>query len=140
MGKRFEQALHLLHNDKRLHKWQKAHKKMFNISHSVQFSRSVTSDSLRLHESQHARPPCPSPTPGVHSDSGLTGDSSHLTRVNILSQHYAGDCVFFSVPQYCSKQMFFHLELFHHTQQNLNLDSLEPLPSTPYLLNITSRI
>ena len=28
------------------------------------------SNSLRLHESQHARPPCPSPTPGVHSDSG----------------------------------------------------------------------
>ena len=36
---------------------------------SVQFSRSVVSDSLRPHESQHARPPCPSPTPGVHSDS-----------------------------------------------------------------------
>ena len=36
---------------------------------SVQFSRSVMSDSLRPHESQHARPPCPSPTPGVHSDS-----------------------------------------------------------------------
>ena len=35
---------------------------------SVQFS-SVVSDSLRPHESQHARPPCPSPTPGVHSDS-----------------------------------------------------------------------
>ena len=34
-----------------------------------QFSRSVVSDSLRPHESQHARPPCPSPTPGVHSDS-----------------------------------------------------------------------
>ena len=34
-----------------------------------QFSRSVMSDSLRPHESQHARPPCPSPTPGVHSDS-----------------------------------------------------------------------
>ena len=33
------------------------------------FSRSVVSDSLRPHESQHARPPCPSPTPGVHSDS-----------------------------------------------------------------------
>ena len=30
---------------------------------SVQFSRSVVSDSLRPHESQHARPPCPSPTP-----------------------------------------------------------------------------
>ena len=36
---------------------------------SVQFSRSVVSDSLQPHESQHARPPCPSPTPGVHSDS-----------------------------------------------------------------------
>ena len=37
--------------------------------HSVQFSCSVRSDSLRPHESQHARPPCSSPTPGVHSDS-----------------------------------------------------------------------
>ena len=36
---------------------------------SVHFSRSVLSDSLWPHESQHARPPCPSPTPGVHSDS-----------------------------------------------------------------------
>ena len=36
---------------------------------SVQFSHSVVSDSLRPHESQRARPPCPSPTPGVHSDS-----------------------------------------------------------------------
>ena len=37
--------------------------------HSVQFSRSVVSDSLRPHESQHARPPCPSPSPEVHSNS-----------------------------------------------------------------------
>ena len=36
---------------------------------SVQFSCSVVSYSLRLHESQHARPPCPSPTPGVHPNS-----------------------------------------------------------------------
>ena len=34
--------------------------------HSVQFSRSVVSDSLWSHELQHTRPPCPSPTPGVH--------------------------------------------------------------------------
>ena len=36
---------------------------------SVQFSRSVVSNSFQPHESQHARPPCASPTPGVHSDS-----------------------------------------------------------------------
>ena len=36
---------------------------------SVQFSHSVVSDSLRPHESQHAMPPGPSPSPGVHSDS-----------------------------------------------------------------------
>ena len=38
---------------------------------SVQFSRSVVSDSLWPHESQHTRPPCPSPTPGVHSDTSI---------------------------------------------------------------------
>ena len=36
---------------------------------SVQFSFSVVSDSLQLHGLPHARPPCPSPTPGVYSNS-----------------------------------------------------------------------
>ena len=48
---------------------------------SLQFSHSVMSDSLRPHESQHARPPCLSPTPGVHSDSRSSKSvmpSSHL--------------------------------------------------------------
>ena len=36
---------------------------------SVQFIHSVVSNSLWLHDSQHTRPPCPSPTPGVHPDS-----------------------------------------------------------------------
>ena len=36
---------------------------------SVQFSCSVVSDSLQPHESQHSRPPCPSPTPGVYPNS-----------------------------------------------------------------------
>ena len=35
----------------------------------IQFSHSVVSDSLQPHISQHTRPPCPSPTPRVHSDS-----------------------------------------------------------------------
>ena len=42
------------------HKW---------YASSVQFSRSVVSDSLQSHESQHSRPPSPAPTPGVHSNS-----------------------------------------------------------------------
>ena len=52
--------------------WSTTCKKM-KLEHflipSDQISRSVVSDSLRPHESQYARPPCPSPTPGVHSDS-----------------------------------------------------------------------
>ena len=44
---------------------------------SVQFSRSVVSNSLRPHELQHARPPCPSPTPGVHSDSCSSSQWCH---------------------------------------------------------------
>ena len=39
---------------------------LFIIFAAVQFSHSVVSDSLQPHEPQHARPPCPSPTPGVH--------------------------------------------------------------------------
>ena len=48
---------------------QREKKSDIGITGSVQFSRSVVSDSLRPHESQHARPPFPSPTPGVHSNS-----------------------------------------------------------------------
>ena len=44
---------------------------------SDQISRSVVSDSLRPHESQHASPPCPSPTPGVHSDSRPSSQWCH---------------------------------------------------------------
>ena len=45
---------------------------------SVQFSHSVVPNSLRPHESQHARPPCPSPTPGVHSNSRPLSRWCHL--------------------------------------------------------------
>ena len=45
---------------------------------SDHISHSVVSDSLRPHELQHARPPCPSPTPRVHSDSRPSMLSSHL--------------------------------------------------------------
>ena len=45
-------------------RWQE-----YTEDHTVQVTCSVVSDSLRPHESQHTRPPCPSPTPGVHPDS-----------------------------------------------------------------------
>ena len=52
---------------------------------SAQFSHSVVSDSLWPHELQHARPPCPSPTPGVHSDSRPSVmPSSHLILCRLL--------------------------------------------------------
>ena len=51
----------------------------------VQFSRSVVSDSLPPHESQHARPPCLSPDPGVHSDS--TSIESVMPSSHLILSH-----------------------------------------------------
>ena len=59
---------HFMISPESRHRW--------NIS-SVQFSRSVVPNSLRPHESQHARPPCPSPTPGVHTDSRPSSQWCH---------------------------------------------------------------
>ena len=53
------------------------HSSFFIVQLSDQISRSVMSNSLRPHESQHARPPCPSPTPGVHSDSHPSSQWCH---------------------------------------------------------------
>ena len=51
----------------------------FHRLSSVQFSCSVVSDSLRPHGLQHTRPPCPSPTPEVYSDSCPLGHWCHPT-------------------------------------------------------------
>ena len=48
-----------------------------SLIRSDQISRSVVSDSLWPHESQHVRPPCPSPTPGVHWDSRPSSQWCH---------------------------------------------------------------
>ena len=58
---------------------------------SVQLSRSVMSDSLRPHESQHARPPCSSPSPRVHSD------STSIESV-MLSSHLILSCPLLLLP------------------------------------------
>ena len=67
---------------------------------SVQFSRSVVSDSLRLHESQHSRPPCPSSTPVVHSDSRPLSQWCH-------SGNSSSVIPFFSCPQSLPASKFF---------------------------------
>ena len=61
-------------------------------SSSVQFSRSVMSDSLQFHELQHARPLCPSPSPGVDSNSCESIESVMLSNHLILS------CPLFLLP------------------------------------------
>ena len=73
-----------------------------DMQSSVQFSHSVVSDSLQPHESQHARPPCPSPTPGVYPNSyaeyimwnaGLDEAQAgvKIARRNINNLKYADD-------------------------------------------------
>ena len=58
--------------------WTSKSKKYHSVQFSsVQFSHSVMSDSLWPHGSQHARPPCPSPSPGVHSDSRPSNQWCH---------------------------------------------------------------
>ena len=55
---------------------------LFNprFKYSVQFSHSVMSDSLQSHELQHTRPPCPSPTHGVHPNSCPSSQWCHPHR------------------------------------------------------------
>ena len=53
-------------------------------SNSVQFRRSVVSDSLRPHGLQHARPPCPLPTPRVYSNSCPLSQWCHPTISSLV--------------------------------------------------------
>ena len=56
-----------------------SHPKILSFLSSVQFSYSVIYDSLLPHGLQHARPPCPSPSPGVHSNPYPLSRWSHST-------------------------------------------------------------
>jgi len=57
---------------------------------SDQISHSVVSDSLRSHESQHARPPCPSPTPRVHWDSRPSSQWCHPAISSSVWLYFSG--------------------------------------------------
>ena len=67
---------------------------------SVQFSRSVMSNSLWPHELQHARPPCPSSTPGIHSNSCPLSQWCHPAISSSVVP-------FFSCPQSLPASEFF---------------------------------
>ena len=86
-------------------------------SSSVQFSRSVMSDSLWPHEPQHVRPPCPSPTPGVYPNSCPLSRWCHLT---ISSSVVAFSFCLQSFPTSGSFQMS---QLFTSGGQNIGVSA-----------------
>ena len=90
---------------------------------SVQISRSAVSNSFRPHELQHARPPCPSPTPGIHPNScpsslwchpamssSIVPFSSHLRSFPTLgsfhmSQFFAWCGQIIGIPGWCKSSI-----------------------------------
>ena len=90
----------------------------FPTQPSVQFSRSVVSDSLRPHESQHARPPCPSQIPGVHSDSSPSSRWCHPAISSLVVP-------FYSCPQCLSASESFPIsQLFTWGGQSTGVSAL----------------
>ena len=88
---------------------------------SVHFSHSVVSDSLRPHELQHARPPCPSPTPRVHSDSCPSSLWCHATISSSVTS-FSSCPQSFPAPRYFPMSQMFALggqvlELQHQSFQ-----------------------
>ena len=68
----------LIIRERQIKMTKRYHLTLFRIS-SVQFSHSVVSDSLRPHEPQHTRPPCPSPAPGVYPNPCPSSQWCHPT-------------------------------------------------------------
>ena len=84
---------------------------------TVQFSSSVVSDSLRPHESQHTGPLCPSPTPGVHSNSCPLSRWCHPAISSVVS--------FSSCPQFLPASEFFLMsQLFAGGGQSIGVSAL----------------
>ena len=110
---------------------------------SVQFSHSVVSNSLRPHESQHARPPCPSPTPGVHPNHvHWVGDAiqpSHPLSSPSPSQFILQfssvqslSCVrLFATPWIAARQVSLSIT---NSQSSLRLTSIEPVMPSSHLI------
>ena len=92
----------------------------FNLTiSSDQFSRTVVSNSLQPHESQYARPPCPSPTPGVYSNSCPSSQWCHPAISSSVIP-------FFSCPQSLPASGSFPIsQLFAWGGQSIGVSALE---------------
>ena len=89
---------------------------------SVQFSCSVVADSLRPHEFQYARPPCPSPTPGVYSNSCPSNRWWHLASSSSVIP-------FSSCPQSLQASGSFPMsQLFAWSGQSIGVSALASAP------------
>ena len=89
---------------------------------SVHFSHSVVSDSLRPHESQHTRPPYPSPSPGVHSDSHPSSPWCHPAISSSVVP-------FFSCPQsLLASESFPMSQLFAWGGQSIGVSASASFP------------
>ena len=88
----------------------------------LQFSHSVVSDSLQSHEPQHARPPCPSPTPGVHPNPCPLSLWCHSTiSLTIVS--------FSSCPQsFPASRSFPMSQLFTSVGQSIGISASTSVP------------
>ena len=133
---------------------------------SIQFSRSVMSDSLQPHELQHTRPPCPSPIPRVHPDScSLFPPAAWFSSVaqlcpiswwhwgNTLCKMYPVLVQFSSVTQSCltlcdpmnrsTPGLPVHHQLPEFTQTHVHqvgdaIQPSHPLPPTPPCIRVFS--
>ena len=105
-----------------------------NLNRLVQFSRSVMSNSLWPHGLQHARPPCPSPNPGVYSNSYPLSQWCHPTisaSVITFSSHLQ------SFPASGSFQMS---QFFASGGQRIVVSASTPSPSNEYSRLISFRM
>ena len=90
---------------------------MLGCFSSVQFRHSVVSDSLRPHELQYARPLCPSPTPGVYSNSCPSSRWCHPAISSFIIP-------FFSCPQSLPASGYFPMsQLFARGGQSIGVSA-----------------
>ena len=94
---------------------------------SVQFSRSVVSDSLRPHEPQHTRPPCPSPTPRVHPNPCPSSQWCHPTISSSVVPFSSLPSIFPSIRVFSNKSAL-HMRWPKYWSFSFNISSSSEHP------------